>query len=100
MVASVLVFLPPSSPEVILIKALYIRESTQEDCWRAVVAVCFLGGHSLSLTPQLSYIVISRGHSRWCPAYVLSEQALLNTAEVTLQQCSTVSLLDGSPPMI
>ena len=37
---------------------------------------------------DLASIVVSRGNSRWCPAYVQSEQALLNTTEVTQQQCS------------
>ena len=37
---------------------------------------------------DLANIVASRGYSRWCPAYVQSEQALLNTAKVTQQQCS------------
>ena len=37
---------------------------------------------------DLANIVISRGHSRWCPAYVQSEQAPLSTTEVTWQQCS------------
>ena len=36
-------------------------------------------------------IVVSRGHSRWCPAYVETEQALLRTTEVTRQQCSVSS---------
>ena len=43
--------------------------------------------HSVWLR-DLANIVVSRGHSRWCPAYVESEQALLNTTEVTQQQCS------------
>ena len=38
--------------------------------------------------PDLANTVVSRGHSRWCPAYAESEQALLNTTEVTRQQCS------------
>ena len=37
---------------------------------------------------SLANIVISRGHRRWCPVYVESEQALLNTTEVTGQQCN------------
>ena len=37
---------------------------------------------------NLASIVVSRGNSRWCPAYVPSEQALLNTTEVTQQQYS------------
>ena len=37
---------------------------------------------------NLANIAISRGHSRWCPAYVQSEQALLNTTKVIQQQCS------------
>ena len=52
------------------------------------VVVCSRGEHSLSLTHDLANIVVSRGHSRWCPAYVQSEQALLSTTEVTWQQCS------------
>ena len=32
---------------------------------------------------DLAGIVVSRGHSRWCPAYLESEQASLNTTEVT-----------------
>ena len=38
-------------------------------------------GRSLILTPKLANIVVSRGHSRWCPAYVESEQERLNTSE-------------------
>ena len=34
---------------------------------------------------DLAVNVVSRGHSRWCPAYVDSEQASLNTTEVTQQ---------------
>ena len=44
MVASVSVFLLPPFPEAVLIKALNVRESTYEDWWRDVVAVCSLGG--------------------------------------------------------
>ena len=43
--------------------------------------------HSVRLC-DLANIVVSSWHSRWCPAYVQSEQALLNTTEVTQQQCS------------
>ena len=62
-------------------------ESTQEDWWRDVVAVCSLRGtqsdaHSVWLR-DLAKIVVGRGHTTWCPAYVTSEQALLNTSEVT-----------------
>ena len=52
------------------------------------VVVCSRGEHFLSLTHDLANIVVSRGHSRWCPACVQSEQALLNTTKVTQQQCS------------
>ena len=45
------------------------------------------GAHSVGL-PDLANVVVSRGHSRWCPAYVESDQALLNPNEVTRQQCS------------
>ena len=46
------------------------------------------GAHSVWLR-ELANIVASRGHSRWCPTYLQSEQALLNvTAGVTRQQCS------------
>ena len=37
---------------------------------------------------ELANSVVSRGHSRGWPAYVQSEQALMNTAEVTWQHCS------------
>ena len=37
---------------------------------------------------DLANIVVSRGLSRWCPAYAQSEQALLNTTEVTWEQCN------------
>ena len=43
--------------------------------------------HSVRLH-DLANIVVSKGHSRWCPAYVQSKQALLNTTEVTRQQCN------------
>ena len=43
--------------------------------------------HSVWLQ-NLINIVVSRGHRRWCPAYVQSEQALLNSTKVTQQQCS------------
>ena len=39
MVTSVSVFLPPPLPEAVLIKALSVRQSTQEDRRRDVVAV-------------------------------------------------------------
>ena len=35
---------------------------------------------------DLANIAVSRGHSRWCPACVESEQASLNTTKVTRQQ--------------
>ena len=38
--------------------------------------------HSVQLR-DLANIVVSRGQSRWCPAYVQSEQAQRNTTEVT-----------------
>ena len=40
--------------------------------------------HSVWLR-DLAVNVVSKGHSRWCPAYVSSEQASLNTTEVTQQ---------------
>ena len=65
--------------------------------WWEIPAACSLGEgvgvgggggtHSVWLR-DLTKIVVSRGHSRWCPAYVESEQALLNTTKVTRQQCS------------
>ena len=46
-----------------------------------------LSGGTLTQS-DLANIVVSMGQSRWCPAYVESEQALLNSTEVTQQQCS------------
>ena len=43
--------------------------------------------HSVSLS-DLANNDVSKEHKRWCPAYVPSEQAVLNTTEVTRQQCS------------
>ena len=53
------------------------------------MVVCSLGGdaHSVRLR-NLASTVVSRGHSRSCPACVQSEQALLNTTKETQQQCS------------
>ena len=82
----VMVYLSPFWPEAVLIKALNIRESTQENWRRGVMAVCSLDAHSVWLR-DLVNIAISKGHSRWCPAYVESEQALLNTTELTQHQC-------------
>ena len=88
---SVSVFLPPSLPEAVVIKALSVRESTQTDWWRDVLAV-----YSLVWTltqsdsaPQLTLLLVW-GIVGWCPACVESGQALLNTTKVTRQQCSTV----------
>ena len=50
--------------------------------------VCSLRGTLIQSDSTTAYIVVSRGHSRWCPAYVESEQALMNTTEGTWQQCS------------
>ena len=44
MVPSVSVFLLPPLPEAVLIKAPNVKESTEEDWWRDVVAVCSLEG--------------------------------------------------------
>ena len=44
--------------------------------------------HSVRLGRDLANTDVSRGQSRWCPAYVQSEQALVNTTEVTRWQCS------------
>ena len=43
--------------------------------------------HSVWLR-DLANIVVSMGLSRWCPAYVQSEQPLPNTTEMARQQCS------------
>ena len=43
--------------------------------------------HSVWLR-DLANTGVSRGHSRLCPAYVESEPALLNTTELTRQECS------------
>ena len=43
--------------------------------------------HSVWLR-DLAVTGVNREHSRWCPAYVESEPALLSTTEVTRQQCS------------
>ena len=53
-VASVMVFLPPSLPEAVLIKALNVRESTHEDWWRDVEAVCSQGGWGVGVGVSLS----------------------------------------------
>ena len=45
------------------------------------------GGDAHSVC-DLANTVVSRRHSRWCPGYAESEQASLNTTEVTWQQCS------------
>ena len=72
------------------------QKSESPHRWRDGLAVCSLGGkgwvlgrgaHSVWLR-DLANIGVSRGRSRWCPAYVESEPALLNTTNVTRQQCS------------
>ena len=46
--------------------------------------------HSVWLC-NLANTVVSRGHSRGCPVYAESKRPLLNTTEVTLQQCRVSS---------
>ena len=56
---------------------------------------CLLSGadaHSVSLR-NLVNTVISRGHGKWCPVYVESEQALLHTALAWLGLASVWCLL-------
>ena len=48
------------------------------------------GGETLSLSESIRYLpntVDSVGHSRCCPAYAESEQASVNTTQVTQQKC-------------
>ena len=57
MVTSVSVFLPPSSPEAVLIKAFNV---TQEDWWRDVVAICSMGLESnLNHFDSAAYVTLS-----------------------------------------
>ena len=51
MLASVSVFLPPPLPGAVLIKTRNVRESTKEDWWKYVVAVCSqVGGRGGTLS--------------------------------------------------
>ena len=65
----VMVCLSPFWPEAVLIKALHVRESTQEDWRGSVMAVRSLNAHSVWLH-DLVNIAISKGHSRWCPSCI------------------------------
>ena len=58
------------------------------------------GGVLILSDSDLANTVVSRGHSRWCPAHVQSEQALLSTTEVTWHQCSVSFGWQPSPPTI
>ena len=85
------VFLPPSLPEAVLIKVFKVRVHTGGLAeGRSDRLLSEEDAHSVGLRDGAN-IVVSRGHCRWCPAYVRSEQALLNTTEVAS---------DGSPPTI
>ena len=54
---SVSVFLPPPSPEAVLIKAFNV---TQEDWWRDVVVICSLGlGSTLNHSDSAAYLTLS-----------------------------------------
>ena len=54
-----------------------------------VVAVCSLEEPSTSVWPHDRMNTVVNGRqSEWCPAHVDSEEASVNTTEVTQQKCS------------
>ena len=98
-------FLPPPLPEAVPIKIHNVRVhigGLVEGCSGGLLSRG--DAHSVWVC-DLANIVVSRGHSRWCPGYVESGQALPYTTKVTRQQCSTVcvGLLftnDLTPPSV
>ena len=82
---------PPSQRLCLLrcLRQVWSKPSTSESPHRRIGGNLLSRGdvHSVWLR-DLANIVVSRGHSRWCPACVESEQALLNTNKVTRQQCN------------
>ena len=89
MVTSVSVFMPVSSPGAVQIKAVSVRELDHSGALVKGRSGGLLSGgdvHSAWFR-HLANIVVSRGHNRWCPAYVESKQASLSTTEVTRTQC-------------
>ena len=81
-------FLPPPLPEAVPIKIHNVRVhigGLVEGCSGGLLSRG--DAHSVWVC-DLANIVVSRGHSRWCPGYVESGQALPYTTKVTRQQCS------------
>ena len=78
---------------------LSVSPSHHGDCFLCFVFFVFVCAFSTQRLNVLIFcflttnIVVSRGRSRWCPAYVESEQVLLNTSEVTRQKCRTCLLV-------
>ena len=69
-VTSVSVFLPPSLPEAVLIKALSVRGSTWEDWWSDLVAICSLEA-TLTQSDSATKLTLSSVGAYYAPTDIL-----------------------------